>query len=62
MRQIKVLLLGAHINSTNLGCQALTYSLVNILEKISEKNKFNIQYYVFEFQPNSEEIKKYYIK
>lgn len=59
MRQIKVLLLGAHINSTNLGCQALTYSLVNILEKISEKNKFNIQYYVFEFQPNSEEIKKF---
>lgn len=52
MKRLNVMLLGAHINSSNLGCQALTYSLVHILELISSENGIPMDYYVFEYQPD----------
>ena len=52
MKKIRCLLLGAHINSSNLGCQALTYSLIAMLEKISKEKGFLIDYSIFEYQPN----------
>ena len=41
-------LLGAVINSDNLGCLALTYSLVSMLEKIANENHTTFNYYIFE--------------
>lgn len=54
MKRLNILLLGAHINSSNLGCQALTYSLIHVLERISAQNGIPMAYYVFEYQPNEE--------
>lgn len=54
MKKLNVLVLGAHINSSNLGCQALTYSLVHMLENISAQNGIPLDYYVFEYQPDAE--------
>ena len=45
---MKIAIFGAHINSTNLGCQALTYSLLHLLDKISKNHKENYEYYIFE--------------
>lgn len=52
VKRINILLLGAHINSSNLGCQALTYSLVDLLEKIATANGIKMEYYVLEYQPD----------
>lgn len=49
---MKIALLGADINNTNLGCQALTWSLLFILEKIRKANNWNFKYYIFEADPD----------
>lgn len=51
-KHIKLALFGAHINSSNLGCQALTYSLVFILEQLSKYMGIVPYYYIFEYIPN----------
>ncbi len=45
-------LLGAAINNTNMGCVALTYSLLFILEKIKDQCGFEFTYYVFDRHPD----------
>ena len=52
MNCIKVGIFGAPINNMNLGCQALTYSLVSLLEKASNKLGVQFYYYIFEWSPN----------
>lgn len=47
-------LLGALINNENLGCLALTYSQIKLLEEISKEENLDIQYYVFEGHPSNE--------
>ena len=42
-------LFGSVINNGNLGCQALSYSLVDLLEEISKKNHISFHYYDFEW-------------
>lgn len=59
MKKMNILLLGAHINSTNLGCQALTYSLVNLLKNISDKYDISMKYYVFEYNPSKSATKTF---
>lgn len=54
VKRINILLLGAHINSSNLGCQALTYSLVDLLEKIAVDKGIKMEYFVIEYQPDEE--------
>lgn len=44
-------LLGCLINNKNLGCQALTYSLLTILEEIKKENDADFTYFVFETDP-----------
>lgn len=51
-------LLGALINNENLGCVALTYSLINLLERISKKHKITFDYYVFEVEPDSSKLSR----
>ena len=45
-------LLGCLINNENMGCVALTFSLINMLEKIAKENKANYKYYIFEVAPD----------
>lgn len=48
MKELTVGLFGAVINSDNLGCLALTYSLVTILESIARENGYIFKYNFFE--------------
>ena len=45
---INIGIIGAPINNGNLGCQALTYSIVCLLNEVEEKNILNFHYYDFE--------------
>ena len=49
---INIGLFGTAINNGNLGCVALTYSLISILNEIAEERKFDITYYLFDVTPN----------
>jgi len=51
-------LLGCEINNNNMGCVALSYSLILLLEKISMENGFSNVYYVFEVNPSNDKIEK----
>lgn len=57
-KDIRIALFGAHINSTNLGCKALTYSLINLIESISRECGMKISYVVFEYLPNELETER----
>lgn len=47
-RVIKIGLEGAVINNNNMGCVALTCSLINLLEQISKELVIPFNYYIFE--------------
>ena len=53
MNSIEVGLLGSVINNGNLGCQALTYSIIDLLEWISRDLEIQFHYNIFEWFPNS---------
>lgn len=57
MNTVKITLFGAHINSSNLGCQALTYSLLLLLENISRDKKIPLEYNLFEYLPDDTKTK-----
>lgn len=48
-------ILGAPINNGNMGCVALTYALLTMLEKISADLNITFCYYIFE---GVEDVKK----
>lgn len=50
---MKIAILGADINNFNLGCQALTWSLLHILENIRTENSLEFEYFIFEANPDS---------
>lgn len=52
MKQIEIGILGAPINNMNLGCQALTYSIVSLLEHISEDEGLEFHYTIFDRHPD----------
>lgn len=49
---LEIGVLGAPIHNGNLGCQALTYSLISLLEQISQKMKIQFHYNLFEWNPD----------
>ncbi len=51
-REIKIAIFGAPVNNSNLGCQALTYSLIDLLEEISKEKEIGFTYYIFEWNPS----------
>ena len=57
---MKIGLLGCLINNENLGCQALTYSILSLLEDIRKEAASNADfyYYVFEANPDGEKTKQ----
>ena len=62
MKTVNVGLLGAVINNKNMGCVALTYSLINLLEKIASELSLNFEYYVFEGDMDIEKVQQMYHK
>jgi len=48
MNNLTIGLFGAAINNGNMGCVALTYSLISMLEQIGEETKTKFTYYIFE--------------
>lgn len=54
----QISIFGAPIKSDNLGCVALTYSLIDLLEEIARNNNISFQYYIFE--PNSSKKQEKY--
>jgi len=52
-------LFGAVINNGNLGCQALTYSIVALLEEISKKDHINFNYYDFEWNADAQKTDEF---
>lgn len=57
MKKMTIGILGGLINNINLGCVALTYSLINILEEISRKNRVKYEYIIFDLNPSDESVK-----
>lgn len=49
---INIGLLGTVINNANMGCVALTYSVIILLENISNKMQIEFHYYIFENIPD----------
>lgn len=56
MKTYTVGILGAPLCNYNMGCVALTYSLITMLEKISREEKCSFYYYVFEHEQIDELI------
>ena len=54
-KNIKIGLMGSLVNNGNLGCCALTYGTLSLLEKISKTNNVEFTYMIFE--RNSSEVK-----
>lgn len=51
-------IVGCTVNNTNMGCMALTYSLVNCLKKLSEQCSQKIKFVFFDFTATSEGLIK----
>ncbi|MBQ3796791.1 MAG: polysaccharide pyruvyl transferase family protein [Butyrivibrio sp.] len=49
-------LYGCMVNNDNMGCCALTYSLINTIEKWSKENKEDVVYVIFERNPDAEKV------
>lgn len=54
MKNITVGLFGAAVNNGNMGCVALTYSLISMMEQIGEETKTKFTYYIFEADEDKE--------
>lgn len=48
MKKIRIGLFGAILNNNNMGCCALTYSLLSMLERIGSENELEFTYLIFE--------------
>lgn len=51
-------LFGCMVNNDNLGCCALTYSLLNLIEQQSKKHNVENKYIIFERNPDNDKVKK----
>lgn len=58
MKKIKVGLKGVDYSYYNLGCEALAYSIINILKKESQKLNISLDYYFFFSIKKNDEIEK----
>ena len=52
MKTIEIGIFGAPINNMNLGCQALTYSIVSLLEQVSKNLNIEFHYNLFDRHPD----------
>jgi hypothetical protein len=50
-KPIEIGIFGAPVNNNNIGCQALTYSIINLLEAASKDLNIQFHYNIFEWYP-----------
>ena len=58
MKRTNIGLLGSVINNGNMGCVALTYSLILMLEKIGNDLGLNFIYYIFEGDSDEDKVRQ----
>ena len=58
MKRIRIGLFGAIINNDNMGCCALTFSLIRLLENIVDERDCNVEYVIFERWPDEKKIEE----
>lgn len=58
MKTIKIGIMGCTVENPNMGCMALTYSLVKKIQQIGERRKVNVQYVFFDYSATSSALKK----
>lgn len=58
MKTIKIGIMGCTVENPNMGCMALTYSLVKKIQQIGKRRKVNIQYVFFDYSATSSALKK----
>lgn len=58
MKSLTIGLQGTVLNNDNLGCQALTYSLLRFLEEIGQRNGVKFKYVLFESNVPQERLEK----
>ncbi len=51
-------LFGCMVNNDNMGCCALTYSLINLIENSPKKHEVNVTYVIFERNPDASKVAK----
>lgn len=51
-------IVGCTVNNTNMGCMALTYSLVDCLRKLSEQSGLDIKFVFFDFTATPQGLQK----
>lgn len=54
MKYITIGLMGTLVSNENMGCVALTYSLMRMLECISKRNNVSFKYIIFEYRQDRE--------
>lgn len=54
----KIAIFGAPCNNSNLGCMALTYSLIHLLEEVAKEHNETLEYVIFEGIPKPEATAK----
>lgn len=57
MKSIKIGIMGCTVENPNMGCMALTYSLVKKLQKIGNQKEINIQYMFFDYSATETALK-----
>lgn len=57
MNKINIGIMGGLVNNQNMGCVALTYSLISLLEKISKEVNMDFSYTVFEYEFSKKKTK-----
>jgi polysaccharide pyruvyl transferase WcaK-like protein len=55
-KKLNIALLGAILNNPNMGCLALTYSVIDMLEHISKEINVPFNYYISEYAKDIEKI------
>lgn len=58
MKKLTIGIMGCLINCTNLGCVALSYSLLMDLERISHSENIEFNYVIFDEKPSQTEVEK----
>lgn len=56
MNKIIIGIFGAVINNQNLGCQALTYSLISLLDRIEKDTGILVEKHIFEMYPDTNKV------
>ena len=56
---MKVGLIGAFLNNSNMGCVALACSVIRLLQEIEEEEEIKLDITLFEASPGKEKLKLY---